>query len=101
MQAAGHPAAMPCPTCLVGDDVEEPVHPPRCDHLDAGATPDSVGVPPALCPTCGVTSLEWGLAVAMDQELADVLGLDRLARALGPTTSGGFGRWLAPSPREC
>lgn len=61
-----------CPTCLAADgDV--------LDVLPGAAHP---GVLPARCPTCGVTSIEYGLVGAIDDVLVEMTGLDRLGREL-------------------
>lgn len=65
------PMEMPCPTCLVAAD----------EGFDG---PDTGGpwAEPACCPTCGVVSVEWGLAVATDAALRELLGLERLLVAI-------------------
>lgn len=57
-----------CPTCVGG-----PVQ--IVDEYDAS-------VAPALCPTCGQTSVEYGMILEMDAILARLNGLDALDRAL-------------------
>ena len=37
---------------------------------------------PATCPTCGVTSIEYGMTLAIDATLSELSGLDRLDDAL-------------------
>lgn len=64
--------SMMCPTCLAGDD-------PALDTLPGAHHP---GVAPATCPTCAVSSIEYGLTLAIDATLADMIGLDRLDGAL-------------------
>ena len=57
-----------CPTCLACTD-------PRLDAM-AGATVS--GADAAACPTCGQTSLEFGLLMAIEEILSDLHGLARL-----------------------
>lgn len=59
-----------CPTCLGWDD-------PEAAHSERTATP---GRP--VCPTCGLCSVEWDLAVAMDAEIDRMTKLDRVDRAV-------------------
>ncbi len=61
-----------CPTCLACTD-------PRLDAL-AGVT--ASGANAATCPTCGQTSLEFGLLVAIEEILGDLQGLARVDAAL-------------------
>ncbi|MCA0436180.1 MAG: hypothetical protein M9891_01310 [Austwickia sp.] len=65
-------AAATCPTCLAAPQG-------ILDPLPGATHP---GVRPAACPTCGVTSIEFGLVVAIDDVLGEMVGLDRLAAAL-------------------
>lgn len=64
--------AVTCPTCLAADDAA----------LDCLAGAEHPGVAPATCPTCGVTSIEYGLTLALDATLAELKGLERLDDAL-------------------
>lgn len=57
-----------CPTCLA--------------EAEGSGGDTHPGVLPATCPTCGVTSLEYGLTLAIDATLADMAGLQRLDEAL-------------------
>ncbi|QQS02347.1 MAG: hypothetical protein IPK37_08590 [Austwickia sp.] len=75
------PAAVPatsgqvtaaCPTCQAAGDS-------AIDVLPGASHP---GVRPAQCPTCGVTSIEFGLVLAIDDVLVEMTGLDRLDKAL-------------------
>lgn len=63
---------MACPTCQA------------CTHagVDAMAGAEHPGVTPATCPTCGITSIEYGLVLAIDAVLGDMGGLERLDDAL-------------------
>lgn len=60
-----------CPTCLAAGTAA----------LDALPGAQHPGVLPAQCPTCGVTSVEYGLLVAIDAVLADMSGLALLDAA--------------------
>ncbi len=68
--------AIPCPTCWIGP----------ADRATAAVARFSgeygYDVAPATCPTCLVTSVEWGLVAAMDAVLAELLGLTRLEAAV-------------------
>lgn len=70
--AAAGPVLAACPTCLSATE-------PSLDALPDAAHP---GVRAAQCPTCGVSSIEYGLVLAIDAVLADMGGLERLDRAL-------------------
>lgn len=59
-----------CPTCLGWDDPEA-----AADER----TPET-GRP--VCPTCGLCSVEWDLAAAIDTQLERMRGLDRLDAAV-------------------
>lgn len=65
-------ASATCPTCLAAGAA-------CLDALPGAAHP---GVLPAQCPTCGVTSIEYGLVIAIDNVLLDMHGLDRLDAAI-------------------
>lgn len=71
-EATSAALALPCPTCWIG--------PADVATAAVGRFAGEYGydVPPATCPTCGVTSLEWGLVAAMDAVLAGLLGLARV-----------------------
>lgn len=61
-----------CPTCLVLED-------------GSGGDPfldQASRVTPQACPTCGVASVEWGLAVLIDRTLVEWSGLERLDAAI-------------------
>lgn len=59
-----------CPTCLGWDD-------PVAAANERAATRGRVG-----CPTCGLCSVEWDLAVAIDAQLVRMAGLDALDSAV-------------------
>lgn len=63
---------IPCPTCWIGP----------ADQATAAVArfggEYGYDAAPATCPTCLVTSMEWGLVTAMDAVLAELLGLARL-----------------------
>lgn len=74
-RTAGGPAQQAhatCPTCLAATE--------SCLDVLPGAT--HPGVRAAQCPTCGVTSIEYGLVLAIDAVLVDMTGLERVAAAL-------------------
>lgn len=60
-----------CPTCLGFDD-------PASESCEREPRPGR-----AACPTCGLCSVEWDLAVAMSAELRGLTGLERLDVAIG------------------
>lgn len=62
-----------CSTCFAADESD-------LDGLPGAAHHPQVA--PAPCPTCGVTSIEYGLTRAIDAALAEMTGLDRLDAAL-------------------
>ncbi len=70
-------AQLPCPTCWIGT----PDHATAAVSRFAGEY--GYDVAPAMCPTCQVESVEWGLVTQMDLVLADLLGWTRLERAIG------------------
>ncbi len=61
-----------CPTC-------QACHDARLNDLPGATHP---GVDAATCPTCGQTSLEFGLLLALDEIIGELHGLARLDAAL-------------------
>lgn len=61
-----------CSTCLAADE----------SVLDRLAGAEHPCVARATCPTCGVSSIEYGLTLSLDAALAEMTGLDRLDGAL-------------------
>ncbi|QQS02348.1 MAG: hypothetical protein IPK37_08595 [Austwickia sp.] len=59
-----------CPTCLGWDD-------PEATSNERTPEPGR-----AVCPTCGLCSVEWDLAVAIQAELDRITRLDRLDAAV-------------------
>jgi len=59
-----------CPTCLGWDD-------PAAATSERTATADR-----PVCPTCGLCSVEWDVAVAIDAQLARMRGVAALDAAL-------------------
>ncbi|MEP7161678.1 MAG: hypothetical protein ABI746_11325 [Dermatophilaceae bacterium] len=59
-----------CPTCLAW-------------HDPAALTPEHASAPGrAVCPTCGQSSVEWDLAVAIDDQVEEMRGLVLLDEAV-------------------
>lgn len=57
-----------CPTCAAGP----------AEVVDEY----TASVAPAMCPTCGETSVEYGMIVEMDALLRGMTGLDALSAAI-------------------
>lgn len=68
--------SIPCPTCWIGPADEATA------AVDRFSGEYGYDVSPATCPTCLVTSVEWGLVAAMDAVLAQLLGVTRLEAAV-------------------
>ncbi|MBW3084056.1 hypothetical protein KEM60_00239 [Austwickia sp. TVS 96-490-7B] len=61
-----------CPTCSAANSTA----------LDVAEGDSYPGVAAAICPTCGVSSIEYGLTLAIDATLREMAGLERLDEAL-------------------